>query len=376
VSLTATSVAVPGIAFAEESATEAQTEAEAETEAETEVELEHPDYTALDYVTLGEYKGLTVTRTPLEVTDEEIDEEIRYDVELADALEVIEEGEVQEGDIANIDFEGKKDGEAFDGGTSEGYDLEIGSGSFIDGFEDGLIGVAVGETVDLDLTFPEYYGNEELAGQDVVFTVTVNSIQRMPELTDELVSTITDGEYTDVASYRDSVGEELMAEKQENAEDEIQSELLTLIANTSTINDYPQELLDYGAQTMTNYYKQYAELYGMEFADFLETFFGMTEDDFAAEVDVAVKESVQQEMFLQAIAETEGLDISDAEYAEGCENYAEMYGYESGDAFAEAYSEKIIRLSLLQDKVFDLIRDNAIITEEAETEVESETAAE
>jgi FKBP-type peptidyl-prolyl cis-trans isomerase (trigger factor) len=127
---------------------------------------------------------------------------------------------------------------------------------------------------------------------------------------------------------------------------------------------------------MTNYYKQYAELYGMEFADFLETFFGMTEDDFAAEVDVAVKESVQQEMFLQAIAETEGLDISDAEYAEGCENYAEMYGYESGDAFAEAYSEKIIRLSLLQDKVFDLIRDNAIITEEAETEVESETAAE
>lgn len=359
--------AVPAAVLAEE--TESVTEA-AEVQTETEA-LERPDYQALDYVTLGAYKDLTVTKDSLEVTDEEIDEEILSEVKQADALEAYDEGEIQNGDIANIDYSGTLNGEVFDGGTAKGYDLEIGSGTFIDGFEDGLIGVSVGETVDLPLTFPEYYGNEELAGQDVVFSVTVNTIKRMPELTDEIVSKITDGEYTDAAAYRNAVSERLMADKESQEESMINSKLITLIANTSKINDYPREMVDYSMQNMTSYYQQYADMYGMEFADFLQSFLGMTEDEFNEEAEKAVKQNLQQEMYLKAIAETEGIEISDEEYAAGCEEYAGKYGYDTGDDLVKAYGEETVRTSLLQDKVLDFVRENSVITEESESESET-----
>ena len=360
--------AAPAVVFAGE--TESVTEA-AEEQTETEA-LERPEYKALDYVTLGTYKGLTVTKEPVEVTEDEIDEEIRSQIQQADAMEKFDEGQIENGDIANIDYVGTLNGEAFDGGTAKGYDLEIGSGTFIDGFEDGLIGVSVGETVDLPLTFPEYYGSEELAGQDVIFTVTVNSIKRVPELTDEVVSKITDGEYTETAAYRDAVTENLLAGKEDQEESMINSNLLTLIANTSKINDYPQEMVDYSMQNMTAYYQEYADMYGMEFADFLESFFGMTEEEFNEEADKAVKQNLQQEMYLKAIAETEGFEISDEEYKAGCEEYAAKYGYDTGDDLVKAYGEETVRTSLLQDKVLDFVRENAVITEESESESETE----
>ena len=198
----ASTVMAPGAVMAEETeavteasteaATEADTEASTEASSEEELEItERPDYKALDYVELGEYKGLTVEVSPTTVTDEEVIKQIRANAG-SDILEEVTEGTVEEGDTANIDYEGKLDGEAFDGGTAKDTDLEIGSGTFIPGFEDGLIGVKIGDTVDLPLTFPENY-TEELAGKDVVFTVTVNSVKRMPELTDDLVNQITDG---------------------------------------------------------------------------------------------------------------------------------------------------------------------------------------
>lgn len=367
--LAASSVAAPAVVMAEE--TEAVSEA-VEEQTETEA-LVRPEYKALDYVTLGTYKGLEVTKETLEVTEDEIQEEIRLDVQLAEALEEYTEGQVQEGDTANIDYEGKLDGEAFDGGTAKGYDLEIGSHTFIDGFEDGLIGVSVGETVDLTLTFPENYGNADLAGQETVFTVTVNSIKRMPELTDELVNTITDGDYTDVESYRNSISEELMADKESQEENVINSELLTLIANTSEVKDYPQEMVDYSTASMKSYYQQDAEAYGLEFAEFLQSFFGLTEEEFNDEVDAVVKQNLQQEMYLQAIAEEEGLEISEEDFAAGCEEYAQRYGYDSKESLVEAYGEETIRLSLLQEKVMDFVRENAVITEEAESETGAET---
>lgn len=370
--LTAASV-VPGIALAEE--TEAVTEsseATDETEAtETEAPLERPDYTASDYVTLGEYKGLVVTLEPITVTETEVDEEIRYNVQLAEALETYNEGQVQEGDTANIDFEGKLDGEAFDGGTSMGYDLIIGSGSFIDGFEDGLIGVSVGETVDLPLTFPENYGNTDLAGKEVVFTVTVNSIKRMPELTDELVKTISNGEYTDVESYRKSISDNLLKTKEDDKDSMINSELLTLIANNSTINDYPEEMVAYGVANMKSFYEQYAEAYGMEYEEFIESFLGMTAEEFDSEAQAAVKQNMQQELYMRAIAENENIELSEEEYKTGCDELAARYGYESGDDLVAAYDEDTVRFSVLQEKVMDFLRENATIEEISETETET-----
>lgn len=361
----------------------AESEADGETEAETAAEegtetvtlTERPDYAALDYVTLGEYKGLSVVIDPAVVTEEEIDASIEGEVELQDKYDKKEEGTVQEGDIANIDYEGKKDGVAFDGGTAQGYDLTIGSGSFIDGFEDGLIGVKVGDTVDLDLTFPENYGSAELAGQDVVFTVTVNYIKEMPEITDELVSELSEGAYSTVDGYREYMRGLLQEDKEEEQESSIYMDLMTQLYNTCTVNDYPQELVDYSVAAMHQVYKDYAAMYGMEVEDMVGSF-GLTMDEFDEMIVENVKENLQQELILKAIAEQEGLLISEDEYATGTAGYAEQYGYGSAEEFEADYDRATIEMSLLIEKVLLYVKDNAIIEETPESEAETEAVSE
>ncbi len=363
-----------GEAGAEESTDAGEAASEESTEAETEFKVpERPDYKASDYVTLGQYKGLTVVKEPLEVTEEEIDEEILTELQYSDALETITEGVVQEGDIANIDYEGKRDGVAFDGGTAEGYDLTIGSHQFIDGFEDGLIGVAVGDTVELPLTFPENYGNE-LAGADVVFTVTVNEIKRVPELTDEVAGKVTDGEYNDVASYRESVRAQLEATREQEQETIVMSDLMTQISNTSEITGYPQEMIDYNVALMEQYYRSIAQMYSMEFEDFLSSYLEMTPETFQSEAVLACQEMMQQELYLKAIAEAEGIELTDEEYTAGTERYAQQYGYETAEELIAANDEKEIRISLLLDKVYDFLIENSnVVDAEPETETENMT---
>lgn len=360
---------------ASEDGSEAETGDEAESETEEPLELvERPDYQASEYVELGEYKGLTVQVSPLTVSDEEVVRQIRANGG-SDILEEITEGTVELGDTANIDYEGKLDGVAFDGGTAQDYDLEIGSGTFIDGFEDGLVGVAVGETVDLPLTFPENY-TEELAGKDVIFTVTVNSVKRMPELTSEVVDKITDGEYSDVDTYKESVRAELLQIKEDSRESEINNALLTQIASASTIKDYPQKLVDYVVANMTNYYKQYADMYSMEFEEFLDSYMGLTEEEFEAQAELAAKQGLQAELYLKAIAEKEGIELSDEEYTAKCQEYADRNGYSSVEEFTAAYEESEIRLSALQEKVLAFITENATVEEQTEAESESDGASE
>ena len=165
--------------------TAAETEESSSTD-ETEAAAEEPEYFSAfnldnlsDYVQLGEYKGIEVTAQDTTVTDEDVETELQSQVENATPIyEEITEGTVADGDVVNIDYEGTLDGVAFDGGTDTDFNLTIGSGQFIDGFEDGLIGKNIGDTVELNLTFPEDYTvNSDLAGQDVVFTVTINYVQ-------------------------------------------------------------------------------------------------------------------------------------------------------------------------------------------------------
>lgn len=353
-----------------EVASEESTEAE-----ETEAPLERPEYTASDYVTLGDYMGLTV-QIDLTASEEEIEEELEYNLQTADVMEEITEGTVEEGDTVSIDYEGKKDGVAFDGGTAKDYDLTIGSNSFIDGFEDGLIGVNVGETVDLNLTFPENYFSEDLAGQDVVFTVTVHSIKRMPELTDDLVNTITEGEYTTIDAYKEYIRSYLEEDKAAQRDTMVMTDLFTQVTYNSTINEYPEEMINYGVQSMRDYYEDMAESFSMEFADFMLMYFGMTEEDFDEQTVLAVQQNLQQELYLKAIAEAEGLELTEDEYAEGCERYAEANGYESGEELVAAYGEDTVRISLLQDKVLEYLMENAVVEEITESESEVSTEAE
>ena len=175
------------------------------------------------YVELGDYKGIEYTREVAEVTDTQIQSQV--DSLLSSLTETTEvtDRPIEEGDTANIDFVGTMNGEEFDGGSGEGFDLEIGSDSFIDGFEDGLIGHSVGEKVSLDLTFPENYQSEDLAGKDVNFAVTINSIsvKTTPELTDEVVKENTD--YDTVDAYKDSVRKDLEKQAEEDADSQVEN---------------------------------------------------------------------------------------------------------------------------------------------------------
>ena len=345
----------------------------------TEEELAgRPKYNALDYVSLGQYTGLPVTVDEIVVTDEEVERAIASAAAAADVYDVLTEGTVEEGDIANIDYEGKKDGIAFDGGTAEGYDLTIGSHAFIDGFEDGLIGAVIGETVDLNLTFPENYGAQELAGQDVVFTVKVNSVKRAPEITETLVSQISSGAYTTLDGYREYIRGQLTSDKEAVRANAVTTELMTQLYNTCPITEYPQDLVDYSVDQMKEYYTEMASYYGMELPEFLNLYFGMDEETFNGEASEAVKETLQQELILVAIADQENIEVTDDEYEAGCIKYMGQMGYTSVDEFKADYLEDQIRLSLRMEEAMSLVRDSAVVTVASaveEVEAVSEAAA-
>lgn len=367
--------------------TAAETETANETGSETESQAgvsdaDRPDYKALDYVTLGEYKGLKVTLASTAVTDEEIDSEISSRLTQNDKVETLEEGTVENGDIANIDYEGMKDGVAFDGGTDKGYDLSIGSGTFIPGFEDGLVGKKVGETVDLNLTFPENYGSEELAGQDVVFHVTINSIKRTPELTDELVAEISDSEFKTVEEYRADVEKTLKEQKESTRESGKTNDLMTQVYNNATINSYPEELVAFIVQQYVDYYTQYAESSEMSLSDFIQQNLQTTEEEFNTQMEEMAKQSLRQEMLLKAIAEVEELTLSEEEYETRAKAYVEQMGLTDVAALEEQYGKKLVETNLLLDKALELVEDSAVVTDpdaaeaQTESETESETSAE
>lgn len=350
---------------------DAATEGSSET-AKTEAAAERPEYKALDYVTLGQYKGLEVTLAPTEVTDEEIQSEIQSTLSQNDKLTTVKEGTVEEGDVANIDYEGKIDGEAFDGGTDKGFDLTIGSGSFIEGFESGLVGKEIGGETDLNLKFPDTYTNADVAGKDVVFHVTVNSVKRAPELTDELVAEISD--YKTVDEYKKSVKDSLTEQKKSVQDSQKLNDLMSQVYENAEIKGYPQELVDYNIKQYKDYYVNYAEQSDMTFPDFLEQNLQMSEEDFNTQVETTVKQSLEQEMLLRAIAENEGVTISDDEFAEGAEKYAVQLGVESADALVAQYGKSMVEISLMQDKAIEIVEKSAVVKGAAGTE--SETSSE
>ena len=194
------------------------TETVAETETEVIPSSADITYDAGDYVSLGDYMNMEVTLDKdYQVTDDMVKNYVNNNV-IANYPYYVESDKtvVENGDVANIDYEGLLDGEAFDGGTAQDYDLEIGSGSFIDGFEDGLIGKKIGDTVDLNLTFPKDYSSTDLAGKEVVFTVKINSVKRAPKLTDELAAEISNNEYKTAEAYNNYIKEDLENTKKEN----------------------------------------------------------------------------------------------------------------------------------------------------------------
>lgn len=358
-------------AESEEEDTQAQTE---ETEAASEGETEAGDpmeaYRALDYVTLGEYKGLTVELgEAAEITEEQVDETVKNN--LLDAIDsglipALTEGKVQTGDVVNLDYKGTLDGEAFDGGTAEGFDLEIGSGRFIEGFEDGMVGMGIGEEKDLNLTFPENYHSEELAGKAVVFHVKVNSIKR-PELTDETASMLEEGKTAQ--EYRDSVRAQLEEEMQQQRKNSAQAELLNQVFANAVVEGYPTSAFEYEFSLMKEYYETMAGYYNSTLEDFL----AMYGTDLAALEEMQLA-SLTQEMVMLAVAEQEGMELDDAAYEKGAKEYAEAAGGTVEELEAQ-YSKNYIRNFLMIDKAVEFLTENANFVEPGEAESDTEEAS-
>ena len=350
-----------------------------ESVAEEVEEAKRPEYNVADFVTLGEYKGLTLEVDPIEITDEDVDAKISSTLRTSDAAsDVLTEGTVENGDIANIDYEGKKDDVPFDGGSSQGYDLEIGSGTFIPGFEEGLEGAEIGSTVDLNLTFPENYGNAELAGQDVVFTVTVNSVKRIKELDDELASVLSEGEATTVADYREWTKGGLAEDARIARDEQAKNDLLEMAAANLTVSEYPQDLVDYTVEDIRNYFTSYASMYGVDLGTFLNGMFGMSEEDFPAEAEKMAKTNLDAEFAVRAIADAENLLPEGDDLTAAYDETAMKYGFTDGESFLEQYGAFTVDYVIEEEKVRDFLFDNAVIVErvaEADSMAEDVTSA-
>ena len=349
-----------------------------ETESETEaVVIPRPDFEVSDYLVIEDdaYRNMTITVAKAQqVTDEEIQAEISdtfYYLDEYDELVVKKtEGAVADGDLVNIDYVGKKDGEAFDGGTAEAYDLEIGSGSFIEGFEEGLIGKEIGSTVDLNLTFPEDYGSEDLAGQDVVFTVTINYVSEMPELTDELAEKLSDGEFTSADEYVESLRADLQTDYDEAQKNEAYSAIIMKLMDLYPIENYPQANVDYYVDMIiSEYFEPYASMYGMTVEDFVSMMYeGLTMDEVKEqEIVPAAQQYVAQEILLGAVAEKEGITMTDEELQEILQGYADEYEI-TVDELLEGQDMGAVRVNELDQRVMEWLYANVTIEEVEETE--------
>lgn len=326
------------------------------------------EYDASDYVTLGAYKGMEVTLdSNYEVTEEDVKNEIESLLVSYPAYEDSDKTTVENGDFVNIDYEGLKDGVAFDGGTAQGTILEIGSGSFIDGFESGLIGVNVGDTVSLNLTFPENYQNTELAGQAVVFNVTVNKIVNKAEMT---YDTITDQYVTDnfsssgyetVQDLKDGVKEQLTQNNESSRESDTQSAILEKLKEVCTVNSLPDGVLD---QRVKEYKEQMEtalkEMYNMEMEDYLSAI-NKTQEDFDTEITDYMQQNLEMEMILTAIADKEKIEVDEEGYKEYLASAVSNGGYEDEDALMEEYGEAYVKAIYRNNKAMDMVKENAVV---------------
>ena len=353
----------------------AQSEAVSETVAETEDTNVYPyEYDVESMVKLGEYKGLTYTETDVSVSDDEVESQINSTLTAHATAEQITDRAVEDGDTVNIDFEGKIDGKTFDGGTASGASLTIGSGTFIDGFEDGLIGVKPGDKTTLKLKFPdEYKTNTDLAGKDVTFDVTVNYIKGddiVPELDDDFVKGLNIDDVSNVKEYRAYVKSQLQANKESEAEKSKQSELLQQAVDNAEIKEIPEELVTQYATQYTDYYKQYASYFGLELSHFLTQYMNQTEEEFNQSAEDYGKERAGYMLVVSAIAKAEKVDV-DALYDEKVAQYAEQSGYADAATLEKDYSKRYLNQIIINEEVQNILEENAKAVVPAETESET-----
>lgn len=360
--------------------------------------------TASDYVEVADYASIPVEEAAPSVSDSYVEMYINYTLS-GDASyeEVTDRDVVADGDTVNIDYVGKIDGEEFTGGSAQGYNLQIGSGSFIDGFEDGLIGEKTGSKPVLHLKFPEEYTNKDVAGKDVDFEVTINSIETLvtPELTDEWAAKQNISGVSTAEDYRSHVKKELLAQAQSTYDADIRSKIADYLEeNSNFVQEPPAAMVDRYYASLTEYYTQYAAQYGMDLAAFMQyvspSASSEEEDGTAAAAEENSEEAssadtseapaeaaadtaeppayeatlreqaartAKQYIVLGAIAEKENITIGKREYNAALDGAAAKGGYASVSEYKKNEDAYALYESLLTDKVMEFLVSRAVITE-------------
>lgn len=313
-----------------------------------------------DSVVIGEYKNILIDKVEVQaVTEEAVQAEFdSYMDAFNEEVEVTDRDTLENGDIADIDFVGKIDGEAFEGGTSEGYKLELGSGSFVEGFEEGLVGVKKGEKKDLNLTFPADYYNTEYAGKDVVFEVTVNGIYKTvePEVTDEFVSSNT--EFESIEAYKADIRKNMETSNESTAQNTRRSAIWSELVSNAAVKKYDEEEVKKYVLDYKNYVTSaVSSTYSMSFEAYLSAS-QLEPADFKQTAVTNALAAVKEQMILEAIAEKEKIEVSDADFQEYLQDYMSNVGVSTEDELWSNFEQQ----GLSKEEVTESMKDAIIAT--------------
>ncbi len=314
-------------------------------------------------VTLGQYKGLSAQKDEVKVTDEDVDKELEAARKRNARILTVDDREAQMGDTANIDFDGYLNGERFDGGKAEGYDLELGSGSFVPGFEEQIVGMKIGEEKDINITFPQDYV-ADLAGKDVVFKVKLNSLstKELPELDDEFAKDVS--EFDTLDEYKADIRAKQEKQQQEMADNKFRSEIIRKACENMTV-DIPAVMIDDKLEEMV---RNYAANFG--FTDrktSLEDLLKMMGVD-AAAIRPSAEMQVKTELLLEAVVKAENMEVTEEDTEEYMKKVAEGIGAKVED-MKSYFSKDFIEDELKKERATNIIIDSAQV-EKAEDKAE------
>lgn len=306
-------------------------------------------------VKLGKYKGVEVDKLEVEVTAEEVDAAVEKEREANARTVVVEERAVKDGDITVIDFEGFVDGEAFEGGKGENYPLTIGSGAFIPGFEEQVVGAEIGKEIDVNVTFPEEYHADELAGKPAVFKVTVKEIKekQLPELDDEFASEVS--EFDTLAEYKEDVQKKLAEKKEADVKNAKEDAVIDAIVADAEM-DIPDAMIETQQRQMVNDFAQRMQMQGLSMDQYFQ-FTGLTAEKMLEQVKPQAEKRIKSRLVLEAIVAAENLEASEEDYEKELQRMADAYQMEI-DKVKEIMGEnekKQVMLDLAIAKAVELV---------------------
>lgn len=311
-------------------------------------------------VTLGEYKGVVIEKINTEVTDADVDEAIESERKKNARTESVTDRKVAEGDTVSLDFEGFVDDVPFEGGKGENYSLKIGSGTFIPGFEDQLVGAEIGVELEVNVTFPEEYQAEELAGKPAVFKCLINEIKEevLPELDDEFASEVS--EFDTLAEYKEDVRKNLVEKRAKEAVEAREDAAIDSAVAAATI-DIPAPMLETQQERMLEEFAQQLSYQGLSFEQYMQ-FTGATKEAMMDQVAPQAEKRIRTRLVLEAVAEAEKLEVTDEQLEDELKVMAEAYGREVEDLKKEVTDEiaDMIKKDLVVRNAAKFIADNAV----------------